>query len=351
MPAVREKPKGKRRRGCGCAGIALVIGIVLTVIVYFLVRPLPVLPPETFLSQHVDAFLVVQVGPDDDAAKALLKEYVRAQADKMPLANQAAEGVDLAAPAHLVVSARHIRTEGEFAVGGVASTSGFGGFMRNIVKLVINDLRSEAGTVETFKGIEIGIYADGVCLAAVDNNFMLSQDKGMLKEWINRIEQQRKLGEGEVMAYKGPPAMIDMRGRLDPEAQVHLVSSNGHGEIKAFLDWVQQTREQHVGAEPGWLNVFDTLSAAEIDWSGVVALGGTLHILEADTGRCELLFQCRDEQLARELEGKAVSVLDERGAEAPPEEVRTTLEGTLLKVRFKTSGLQQMLQKAAEQGE
>jgi len=36
---------------------------------------------------------------------------------------------------------------------------------------------------------------------------MLGRDKGMIKEWVNRIQRQQKLGEGEVVRYDGPAAL------------------------------------------------------------------------------------------------------------------------------------------------
>lgn len=352
MAVIDEKERGKAGRkwplSCcgGCAVVVLVIAIAAGIFVYFMARPHPVLPVETFLSKLGSAFLVAQVDKDDAAAKALLQDYIAAQADKMPLASWVAkEGVDHAVPVQLVVSARTTGGEGEFAVSGVASASGF---VRSPSKFFLEGIAGERGKIEEYRGVEIDVRQNGVCLAIVENNLMLGRDKGMIKEWVNRIQRQQKLGEGEVVPYDGPAALKEMRGRLDPEAQVRLFSSNEHGEVKAFLGWVQQMRKEHAGAEPQWLKVFDAISAAEIDWSGVATVGATARLLEADTADWVLLLQCADEQAADHLRTKAVSVLGELGGRAGLAGVQTTLEGALLKVQFKTSEIRQMLPAAGK---
>jgi len=118
-----------------------------------------------------------------------------------------------------------------------------------------------------------------------------------------------------------------MRERLDPEAQVQLFSLNEHGEINAFLDWVQQMRRRHAGAEPQWLKVFGTVSAAEVDWSGRDNCGVTARLLDADTADCVLWLQCAEGQAADRLKAKVVEACSANWAARLASE--TALDGAL----------------------
>ena len=349
----REKNIGEKKWvfGCcgGCIGLVIVAVIVVGLVLYFLLRSRPVLPPETFLTPGADAFLVARVNPNDKALITLIQESARQQGQQVPQAAEIAERLEKLTPIQLVLAARHTEQEGQFAVGGVASIKPWSGIVRAAVKMIIKNLPDEGGSIEQYKEIRIGVTKIGVCVAAVDNNFMLTQDKEMLKEWIDRIEEQEQLEEGGVLPYDGPVALKEMNGRLDPTAQARLVSLNDHGEIEALLDAVQQVREEERGEEERPPDLFDNLSEADVDWSRVSVVGGTVRILDPDTAGCELLIQCRAEEFAKGLAATATEMLEEQAEEGGLEQIEVTVDGAIVKVKFQVSGIQQMLREKAEQ--
>lgn len=344
--------------GCcgGCAGLVLLVVIVVGIIAYSLFKSRPVLPPETFLTAGADAFLIAQINPDDEALIELIQENARQQGNNVPKAQAISDILQRITPFHLVVIARHTEEEGEFSVGGVASIRPWSGVMRWFVNAGISTFQKEGGSTEDYERITIGTNRQGDSLAAVDNNFMFAKDKEMIKAWIDRIAKyedlKEKAGEDEkpVLSYQGPAELVEMYGRLDREAQIRFVSSNEHGEIEAFLDWAEEQRESQdqPRAEDEQPGLLETLSDARIDWSGVAATGGTVRILDADVANIQLLFKCREEKFAKKLQEATREFLEEGAEEEDIEDIEVTLDGTLVKVQFKKSGVRKALQNASK---
>ena len=342
---------GKWLFGCcgGCLGLVVVIAVVVGIVAYFLLRSHPVLPPETFLTASADAFLVGAIKPDDKAVIALIQASARQQGQQVPKAEEVAERLESLTPIQMVVLARHTEEEGEFDLGGVGSIKPWSGLVRLLVKAIINDFPDQGGSVQEYKGVTIGTSSGGICLAAKDNNFMFAQSAEMIKEWLDRIEEAGEVEEGATASYEGPVPMKEMYRQLDPTAQVRLVSSNEHGEVRAFLDWLKEAREKPAGPEEREPALVDQIAAAEIDWSNVTVVGGTLHIIDPDTAGMDLLIQCASEEFAEGLHGAAMEWIEQQPEEDRPEDAEVTVEGTLLKVTVKLSGLQQAVQEASQQ--
>jgi len=362
QPQGEQRGRSRFLVGCclGCAGLVVVGGATVGLLIYFMVRSRPVLPPETFLTADADAFLILQVSPGDEGLLQVLQQHsasvaeaaggAQARPPVLPQDAQAmAASLEQFLPFHLVLTARHTEEEGEFLLGGAASIKPMSGFWR----FLLNRMISSGGAGEDYKGVAIGTggprpdNAEGPYIAAVDNNFMLAQDKETVKRWIDRIEEQKKLmkeaepDEQPVLPYEGPGPLKEMYGRLDKGAAVRLATLNEHGEILHLLRFLAEQQTDEESAE-----MLDLSEQTGIADAQVEVAGGSAQFLDADTLSCRLLFECASDQFATELSERLSAFGAEVAPELEAESLEGTAEGTLVEVELTLTGVQDFLRQA-----
>ncbi len=367
--SAEEQTRKKWLWGCcgGCGGLVLLSVIAVAVGLYFLLRSRPLVPPETFLSPSADAFMIIQVSPDDEDLVRMLQEFVKNPPAELELtekqkkrlmgrADRVADDLAQVLPLNLVVTARHIEPRAQaaarkFAFGAILSIKGFSGLGRFVLKLIIGSLPQEGGRVEHYKEVDIGISQGGACLAALNNNFMFAGDTETIETWIDRIGEQELLmkqaeeGKKTVLPYEGPEALKRMFERLDRSSRLLFASLNSHGEVKAFLEALQRAELVGEGGDAG--KEVAMLVETGITSPRVHAVGGTGHIVGPDTMELQLLVECDDEEFAAALLDQLLAVLGNLAPELGIEALEGTLDGSLVRLKFSKPGLQEALHKAA----
>ena len=337
---------------------------MIVVALYFLLRPLPLLPSETFLSPDADAFLILQISPEDECFVAVLQELAKRPPAEVKLAEQQREQLLTQPeqirqvllqmlPMRLVVLARHVERKAKqdeegFTFSGVMSIRGLSGFGGFILRLIRGSMVEQGGRLEKYKGVKIGVSSTGLHLAKLGNNFMFAPDAETIARWVDRIREQERLmksaaeGEGPVLPYEGPGVLGDVLGALERRAQLRCASVNSHDEVSAFLE--------AAGPEGG---MFQKITVALLD-SGiasaqVIAVGATARLVEPDAADFELLFRADDERFAGELRDRLVDLLESAAADIGIEGIRGTADGSLVRVTFRKARLRDALRGAVEQ--
>jgi len=379
--ALPGRPGGRRATkkwlwGCcgGCAGLAFLIVVLIVVGLYFLARSLPLLPSETFLTPNADAFLIVQISPEDESLVAVLHELIQNPPPDLKLAeeqrkqllarsDEVAQTLMQTLPARLVVLARHIEREGqeggrEFALSGVMSIRGLSGLGGVLLKTVVSTLLKRGGRIERYDGVKIGVSPTGVRLAKLGNNFMFAADTESVTAWVDRIREQARLmktapeGQEPVLSYQGPDLLKEMLSALERSAQLRFASVNSHGEIGAFLEALQAAGSGGAGSGAGAAmgELAQVLSGSDVASARVLAVGGVGRIVEPDTARFELLIRADDEAFAGELREELVNLLESSAPDMGIEEIEGAAEGSLVRIAFSRTHLRDTLLEAVRRG-
>jgi len=378
-PPVKKEGSGGWLKGCciGCAAAALIVVVVVIVAVHVMFKARPVVPPDTFLNTQSDLFVVFQLRPEDEMLIKALQEAAKNQPQGqggMPAeAEKIQENLQQILPLYVVVTAQHVgekKAEGEpagafdenFKINLDFSMNPKGLMGRIIVGMIRFALKASAsaseeeGNAEDYNGVKIIIDQKQGHLAVLDNNFMLGDDVDVIKEWIDRIGEQKKLqeeaeeGKQPALAFKGSEEMKRMRGRLDSGAPIYFACSNTDGQFAALLEGMEEAEPagEHADKQQEAKDLATLLSATDIASENVIVAGGMIRITGVDTGGFDFFIECKDEQFATKLAEQFKVGLEERAEESDIENILVTTDKTLLTIKFTKPGLQEILQEAAD---
>jgi len=306
-----ERRSGGRKWlfGCagGCLGFIVISAAALGILFYLAVRAVPLVPPETFLGQSAEAFIIAKIEPSDEALVALLQELAKQPPGSLDMAqeqlnelrrqaDQMGERLSAIAPIQVVVTGRYGEEEGEEFTGGIAfSVNRFSGLVRWLMNLLVKRVPETGGSVTEYKGLKIGTSAQGASLAAKGNNFMFAGDVGVIKEWIDRIEEQRQIEEAGGEGGQGliSPAcgqvLQSVYDRLPSDAPVRFGSINTGGQLRRLLSDDEKKQFATTVEDLGLLE------------EGVSAVGGTVRVLSAREAEIKVLAFCESPQGALAL--------------------------------------------------
>ena len=341
--------KSRLWMGC-CGGCALILLIFIGIIaagMYLLYRSRPVVPPEAFFQPDADGFCVVQVDPEDEGLSALLKSIAEKPPEALDLsdeerrmlredADEVPERLEKWSPLNLVSLLYHLEEPEEAAPQGesfpgindhmpppvkkwldtrsdkrrfdkalAASLHRGGGLMRLMVTMAVRGIEEEGGKMEKYRNIQIGESADGLAIAAVDNNFMLAERTEIIQGWIDALEDT---DSDELDGYSGPPHLENMYRRLQLPALFYFAVSNGQGEVISLLESFREMYEKEGETSSDMQRIIQGLDlfTAELN-----ALGGTFRIESPERAELDLYAECDSEQYARDIGEGMVNMLQQ----------------------------------------
>jgi hypothetical protein len=329
----------RRRRwiwGCtgGCLGVLLVLFAVVGGFVLWLRHPLPVAPPEVFVSPDAVGFLVVRVEADDpfmvEAAVRLsqLTAVRRGLPAKRPdvfrLDPAIVRGTLLrVSPVQLVVVARPAAEGASPEMGAAAAMRAYSRLYRYLALAMMKKRAGDQAARESYRGASLITIPGGSVQAVLDNNFMLAPGRDTVTGWVDSLVRFR---EGE--SGRGAPALSVAEplkvayGRLGPQSPVRLAAFKAHGELAAALkqlaeDWPDAERE-----------VVSTLAPH------VVTVAAQLAPMNNLDAALTVFVECDDPQVAAALCDAVAKTASHPGATDPLRELSAAVEdGRVVKVQ------------------
>ncbi len=347
----------KRRRkwvwGCtgGCLAFIVTIVAVGAISMYLLMRPVPVVPPETFVTPEAAAFLFVRIEPDDplmvETAVRMasrrgvstiwpeLRQQVRAKGGAQPPMDAAnvRNIVLTVAPVQLVGVLRPGDGEESFhgavAVGIEKASKLFTVWARLAVK------SGAAGSaVSEYKEAFVLTGPDGKTFAIRRNNYLWADRAETVRSWVDRLEERRAReeeadgGEGTVPALEVDAALKAAYERLDRDLPIRFACGNAHGELQIFLALLPKGP------------VHNRLAAAGVGSEKIVSVAGQMQGLNNRDAALRIYVDCADSEFAQRLQETLEGLLTEAPDSAPLKEVRVKREeDTVLKIDARIENL------------
>ena len=385
MSVYANKPPQKEGgsswlKGCciGCVAVVLIFAILVVIGLRTVFKARPAVPPETFLTANADLFAVFQLMPDDEAVIRVLQESAKNQPAQqrrnIPVdQKQIEKNLQQILPIHAVVTARYVGKDEvsedespidanfDFNAAISANPKGFLGRMivgtlRWALATAVSGSEDQGGSIQKHGGTQIGTNAAGASMAVVDNNLLVGDSVDVLKEWIDRIDRQKKAQEkvkdGEMPL---PPVVIaeglkGMYDRCDHKAPVYFACLNTHGEIGLLLEGMEKAKLDSKSKEEQEKIKSFTLAMKQTDIASesVIVVGGIVRITGPDKGGFDFFIECRDEGSAKKLAAQFEAGLAEKQKETGIEDLSVTTEGALVTIKFTKSGLQKTIQEMSE---
>lgn len=227
------KKKSKLLWGCvgGCAGVFVVFLVLLGVGVWWFTGAVPVVPPETFVTEDAAGFCILEVPKGDSAIAGFLVEVLKESPFSQRMQNQGqkqtASGEQLGAlgPLHGIVLISP-DAGGQLRVGGAISLHRFS---RPLGKMLAAGEKPETTYRET------AIHSREKALLGIrKNNFMWSAGEEQIRTWTDRLAAQRQAEDGQAgIAASG--ALKEAYGRTEESRPIRFACLNTDGELRRFL--------------------------------------------------------------------------------------------------------------------
>ncbi len=268
----RERKRRARRWvwGCtgGCFGIILLMALIVWAGARYLLQPMPLPPPQTFLSPQTSAFLVARVDPDDPLA-ALTAERL------FPDERMAETLLDLFAPVQCVVVLEPGEPEGVVHGGMAASVNKAWRLLPYMVKRMIGKPFSRQDGAEVTS-------LDATSHLGICRNTALSADTDeLLKRWIGRLNAGAR-AEGGPAGIEVSAALKRAYDRLDADLPLLFVCLNRHGELASLAGLIADEDARQVIRQTG------------LTGEGVVSLSGQLRPVDPRSAEVTFLIDCGD---------------------------------------------------------
>ncbi len=368
---ISQKGKKKSRlwMGCcgGCAGAVLIFLIAVGVASYFILRTKPVMPPAALFQPDADGFAVIQIDPEDEGLVELLQSLVKNPPDglkELPFfperVEQVPQQLETWAPLNIISAIYHLETPEEPAASqlnlgqlneeippqikrymelraekkrfhkGTLTSLHRGGFlMRWMVEIILAEIEEQDGTVEEYRGVDLGKSPDGFFLSAQDNNVMLTDNENLLRNWVDILKEK---GKDQDFSYNGPPHLQNIYERLHLPAPFFFAISNTEGQIESLF---QSAKEMEIINQPNkhLLGVSEKINA----------VGGTFLIENADRVRVDIYAECKAEGYARGVSEGLVEWLQEQELEDIKIEGR--VDGTMAHIRITYHQFQELIRR------
>jgi hypothetical protein len=306
----------------------------------FLGRPVPVVPPETFVHPETEALLVARVEHDDPllvglGARLLGLQEVRGLVPTRDGrefrigAERAREVVLGLAPIQVVALQRPAEGEQRFRRGIVVSVGNLSYFAGFVAKAIMLE-RSEHAEFEDYEGAELITSRGGPILAARRNNYMAGDDREMVTYWVERLKEQRaRAAQGGRPAPQmdAPEPLKAAYGRLDPGAPIRFASLNAHGELALLLDLSPVARFR------------ERFQAAGLAEQSIVSVSGQLEPLNSLDAALTAFIECADADFAIGLEAATEELAAEHAQHSPLREVRVVREAVVLRLEARVENL------------
>jgi len=342
----------KRRRkwiwGCtgGCLGFLLAALLLAYIIVRVLMRPVPIVPPETFITPETEAFVIAKVAPDDPlmvsaaARLALLRGFLERLPTRRgaPLQMNAERirGLVLqTAPLQMVAILQPGHGKEPFERGVAFSV--FRG--SRLYGLAVRSYMESAsgrnqGNFERYREALLVASRPGGAMGLIENNYMGADTDAMIRQWVDAILQRRAL-EAQSPKGQAPPAEFRAGGqlraayrRLDPKQPVLFASLNSRQELLDLLALMPAGRAR------------DLLFAAGSASDRVLSLSGELTGLNDRDAALTLFFQCADTAFAARLQAALTQIAAEFADTSPLREVKAEQsEGAVVKLDARIEGI------------
>lgn len=357
--AERERESSSGRKwlfGCagGCLGLVIVVAAVVGIIAYYALRAVPIVPPETFLVADTDAFLVAKVSSDDTAIISELEKVMPRVPDLAGAGGEfrknweeqdasAKEAVASAGPLQIVLVQKLPRPDTEDAEPTRAlalSPRGMSGMFRWLLNWSLDSVPDQDGSLEEYKGTTVATLKNGRSIAARGNNFLFADGADTLKQWIDRIEQQRqaeaKAGEGKtpIPEINLSQELKSIHRKTTSEAPVRFGVSNRQGQLRSLL--APHLEQEKIGA-------CEELGLFQED---VKAIGGSAETAAGSDGRLRLWIACADAAFAGELAGRLKKKGPDLLKELDIKKLDVSQEDSMVAVQFVVPKMWSRLRKA-----
>lgn len=340
-PGGKQRSSGKKwLLGCGggCLTTVVVLAVVAGLVIYYAMRAVPILPPETFLVRNTDGFVVSRITKDDEAIIRELQKVLKRLPEITDMSEQArknwrqqqanaGEALASAGPVQVVVL-QQVTSDGESSGAMVISIRRLSGFFRWTINWSLDSLPAEGGSVEEYEGTTIGTSKDGTSVAARGNNFIFSENTDVIKHWIDRIKKQRT-AESKAEEKKAPAPSSQLTGELKKlyetlpqDVPVRFGFRNEDGQLRALIQ------------KSAMMESLKSLEEMGVLGEKVNAVGGELQTESGSTGKVGLKLLCADVPSASEFEGRLEKKKAELEKNLKIEKLKVEREDARLNIEF-----------------
>ncbi|MCK4283797.1 MAG: hypothetical protein KAX44_05735 [Candidatus Brocadiae bacterium] len=344
---AEEKRRRKWVWGCtgGCLAFIVTVGAVVVIAVYLLMRSVPVVPPETFVTPEAAAFLFVRIEPEDPlmvetavrlASRPELRQRVRTK-DGEQLSMDAARARDVVltvAPIQLVGVLRPGDGEERFHRAVAVCIHKASRFFTMWARMAVKSGAEAGSAVSEYKGAAVLTTPEGKTFAVRRNNYLWADRAETVRAWVDRLEERRAReeeaagGEEAVPPLDAAPTLKAAYERLDRDLPIRFACGNAHGELRVFLALLPKGP------------VRNRLAAAGAGSEKVVSVAGQMQGLNNRDAALRIYVDCADSGFAQRLLETLEAVVAEAPDSAPLKEVRVKREeGTVLKMDARIENL------------
>jgi hypothetical protein len=342
----------KRRRkwiwGCtgGCLGFLVASFLLAYIVVRVLMRPVPIVPPETFITPDTQAFLIVKVAPSDPlmVSLAVRLALLRGFLEKVPTkegaplqmnAERARALILQTAPVQMVRILQPGHEKAPFESGVAFSIFKYSRLFGLVVRSYMESASGKKqANFERYHGAQLAAAKSGGAIGVIENNYMGTDDEATIRDWVDAIQERRAR---EAQAPKGQAPAPEFRAggqlkaayeRLDPRRPGLFASLNSQHELAGLLSLMPAGRAR------------DLLVAAGSASDKVLSLSGELKGLNDRDAALTLFFQCADAAFAARLQAALAQIAAEFVSTSPLRDIKVERsEGAVVKLEARIENL------------
>ncbi len=325
--------------GCtgGCLLVILLTGGLVFVFVRYLLQPVPVVPPTTFVGPRSSAFLFVRIEAGDPlmielparlAMSPVFQQNVPARPGGQVVrdVDQARALIEEVAPVQLVTVLEPDGEEAPLRRGGVVSLHRYSRLFGHVARGIIE--QESLAAPEQHHGALIGTTLEGRAIGMRGNNYMVADQPAMLKRWAKDLEEQRRRDEPAPPRMSEP--LMTAYGRLDASSPILFASVNAHGELAAILAALPEGEARQA------------LGRAGLASPQVVSFSAELAGLNNRDAELTMFLECEAAEVAGELADRLTAVGRTFAKANPLQEIQVALheeEERVVRVRGRLEDL------------
>jgi hypothetical protein len=338
MPMDLQRQRRARRWvwGCtgGCLGCILLAALAVFLTARYLLEPVPVVPPQTFLTQQTSAFVIARVDPAVPltvvTAQALAGLLGERGAD--PVLNREAMEACLSIfpPLQCVLMVQRGASGGATHGGLAVSVKRGSRLLTRLTEAEVARATQPPAQFTAYDGAKMAALAKDFFVALRKNNVMLADSQDVIKAWTDALQAAR---EREAEEGSGPPpvdlspAFKAVYDRLDTSLPLLFASLNVHGELESLAG---------LAGDP---EARDLLERSGVLSEDIVSLAGQVRPLDANTGELTLFIECPSAQAANALVIRLAEVQSQAGARWPLKRMSARSNATLVTVNGRVEDL------------
>jgi hypothetical protein len=325
MDIERQRRARRWVWGCtgGCLGCILLTALAVLMAFRYYMHAVPVVPPQTFLTQDTSGFLFVQVDPKvpltmETALDTILQPAIiqvvptrpgeTAETDRQKVAAY----ISSFAPLQCVLITQTAPKE-DLMHGGLAVSVHSGSRLLSALAR-----KSIETPFTSYEGADLATIDKDRHVALRSNNYMSADREELLKTWVESLKAERQREQqakyaGQPPAPRISPALKRAYDRLDAGLPFVFATLNDHHELASLAGLISDDKLRQLVDETGVVS------------SDVLNLSGEIKPLNDRDVELSLLIECADSDAATGLMDRLAAAVRNAGPEWPLQETAVSV--------------------------